>query len=207
MVITDRARARGRADLDVWRQVLRGGATAVQLRAKGDSDSALVSMGRRMAPMAERAGALFVVNDRPDIAVVVGASACHLGPDDLDLDQARRIVGDAMIIGFSAGSVDGARRAEHLGADYIGAGPVFLTDTKSDAGAPLGLAGLEAIVAATPLPVIAVGGIDARCAAACVEAGACGVAVVTAAVGAASIAPAVRLLRRCVDDAAARRDG
>lgn len=207
MVITDRARARGRADLDVCRQVLRGGATAVQLRAKGDSDGALVSIARGMLPMVAQAGALFVVNDRPDIAAVVGAGACHLGPEDLDVEQARRLVGDAMFIGFSAGSVDEARQAEGRGADYIGAGPVFLTDTKHDAGAPLGLAGLAAIVAATPLPVIAVGGINVRRAAACVEAGACGVAVATAAVGAASIAPAVRLLRRCVDAAVVGWDG
>ena len=207
MVITDRGRSRGRTEVDVCRQALRGGATAVQLRAKDDGDGALLRVARQVAAMAARSGALFLVNDRPDIAALSRAGGCHLGPDDLGVEQARQVAGDRLILGFSAGTVAAARQAEGQGADYLGVGPVFPTDTKSDAGAPLGLAGLEAIVHATSLPVVAVGGIDAASIASCIEAGACGAAVITAAVGAASIAPAVRRLRRLVDAALERRPG
>ncbi|MFQ5719102.1 MAG: thiamine phosphate synthase [Acidobacteriota bacterium] len=207
MVITDRRQSRGRTDLDVCRQALRGGATAIQIRAKEATDRELVATANEVVSMAARARAVVVVNDRPDVALLVGAWACHLGPEDLDLPAARRVAGAAMILGASAGTPGEARAAERAGADYLGVGPIFATGTKGDAGPPLGLAGLTGMVAATSLPVVAVGGISAETAGACVAGGACGVAVARAAAGAPSIGPAVRALRRIVDDALQRLAG
>lgn len=199
-LVTDRRLARGRGDEEVVTAALAGGVTAVQLRGKEMSTRELVAVGERLREITRRAGALFLVNDRLDVALAVEADGVHLGQDDLPLDRARRLAGRRFIIGISAENPREAQEAEAGGADYIGAGTVFPTGTKPDAGRPIGLDGLAAIVAAVKIPVVAIGGINAANAAAVLKTGATGIAVVSAIVAAADITAAAAELRHLLGD-------
>ena len=207
MVITDRRLARGRTHEEIVRQALRGGATSVQLRDKQAADEDLLISAGNILDLCRHAQALCLINDRLDVARLAGADGCHLGPEDLAISDARRIWPLPGILGFSAGSPEEAVQGAAAGADYLGVGPVFATGTKADAGEPLGPTGLSAVVEATGLPVVAIGGITPENAAACISAGASGVAVAAAIVGAATVAPAARRLRRAVDQALAAGAG
>lgn len=166
-----------RGPLLEWAEaVLAAGAHAVQLREKGMADRPLLDLARRVRALARRHGALFVMNDRPDLAVLAEADALHLGQDDLPVPEARRIVGPEMLVGLSTHSLDQIREAVGAGADYIGVGPVFATGTK---GYREGL-GIEYVRRAAPafaVPAVAIGGIRAENAREIVEAGAQAVAV------------------------------
>ena len=199
-VLTDRPIS-GRTHEDQAEAALRGGATAIQLREKSMPAGDIVAIGRRIAAICRRWNALFIVNDRADVAVECGAGGVHVGPDDLAVPAARRIVGDGRIVGASTGTVDGARRAQAEGADYLGVGSVFATSAKSDAGEPIDIAGLAEIIHAVTIPVVGIGGITADNAAAVLRAGAAGVAVITAVVGQDDIAAAARRLRERIDAA------
>lgn len=126
-----------------------------------------------------RAGALLIINDHADIAVAVGADGVHLGQDDLPLADARKVVGERLLIGISTHTREQALAAEAGGAGYIGFGPVFPTATK-DAGPLRGIDGLREVRSAVRIPVLAIGGITAANAEAVVAAGADGVAVISA---------------------------
>jgi len=182
-------------------QAIAGGATAVQLRGKALEGKALWSLGTRLALACKRAGVLFIVNDRVDVAIGCGADGVHLGPADLPVAVARRIGGDSFIIGASVGTVDEALRAQSDGADYLGAGSVFSTISKADADAPIGCKGLAAIVQASRLPVVGIGGITADHAADVLAAGARGVAVIGAVFGMLPVEQAAAHLRQVVDAA------
>ena len=144
--------------LDVVERCIAAGAGMVQLREKQFDDRELLECARSLREVCARGGALFVVNDRPDIALLSHADGVHLGQDDLSVAQARRIVGEGILVGRSTHSLEQAREAAREGADYIGAGPVFETSTK-DAGPLLGVEGLRGILAEVNLPVFAIGGI------------------------------------------------
>jgi thiamine-phosphate pyrophosphorylase len=197
-VITDRGQARGRDEATIVRAALRGGATAIQLRGKGQDARPLCELGRALLRETRAAGALLFVNDRLDVAQAIGADGVHLGQDDLPCADARRIAGPGLLIGVSAESPALARAAERDGADYLGTGSVYATSSKSDAGEPIGTAGLARVVAATKLPVVAIGGIGPANAAPCVAAGACGVAVISAVVGAEDPEAAARELAAAI---------
>lgn len=181
-VVTD-ARASGGHET-MARAALAGGARIVQLRDKTLSVAQLLPLAEKLRDMAHECGALFLVNDRVDLALACGADGVHLGPDDLPVSVARRLM-PQRIIGASCGGAEEARRAASEGADYIGAGAVFGTQTKADAGAPIGLQTLGEIVRATRLPVAAIGGIDASNIASVLRAGAT-MACVVSAISAAS---------------------
>ena len=141
------------------------------------------------------------------MAVAIDADGVHVGQDDLAAADARRIIGPHKIVGVSAASEEEARKAERDGADYIGAGTVFATASKPDAGAPIGTGGLARIAAAVRIPTVAIGGINAGNAAACIEAGAAGVAVISAVVSADDVSAAARRLRDVVETELRRRSG
>ncbi len=147
------------------------GATVVQLRVKGASTAALVELGEGMAQL----GVTFVVNDDVEAAIGLRADGVHLGQSDPGGARARAA---GLLLGRSVATLDQACAAD---GDYLGAGPVWPTPSKGDADPAIGLAGLRAICAAVDLPVVAIGGIDARNAADCIAAGAAGVAVIRAA--------------------------
>lgn len=153
-----------------------GGAAVVQLREKGLADRELATLARQVRRWTRRAGVLFIVNDRPDIARLVEADGVHLGQDDLSVKDARRIVGADALVGVSTHDVARVRQAVLDGASYLGVGPVFSSRTKTfDTLA--GLAFVRAAAAETSLPAFALGGIGPDNLAEVVAAGARRVAV------------------------------
>jgi thiamine-phosphate pyrophosphorylase len=140
---------------------LRGGADVLQLRHKKLARGELLALARRMREVTARSGALFVVNDHVDIAMLSKADGVHLGPDDLSIASARRISGDRLLIGASASTPETGRAAIVEGADYLGSGPAFATPIKSEKRVigPEGVAAISAM-AGSKVPVFAIGGID-----------------------------------------------
>jgi thiamine-phosphate pyrophosphorylase len=171
-------------DLEAGRAAVEGGATVVQLRLKDASTDQVVEAGRGFRELP----ATFVVNDDVDAALRLGADGVHLGRDD---EGAERAVAAGLLLGTSAASVAEAEESERKGAAYIGAGPVWATPSKPDADPPIGLGGLAGICRAVSVPVIAIGGINPINAAACIQAGAAGVAVVRAATDARALRAAI----------------
>ena len=195
-LVTDRALSLGRSTVEVVRAAIRGGVSCVQLREKGCSTREFMDEARLLKALLAGTGVPLFINDRLDVALAVGADGVHLGQNDLAIADARRLVGNRMIIGISAESVADAIRAEAEGADYIGASPVFTTPTKTDTAPPLGLDGLRAIRRAVQLPLVAIGGINADNAAQVLRAGADGLAVVSAIVSAPCPRTAAAALRQ-----------
>jgi thiamine-phosphate pyrophosphorylase len=173
-------------DLETARAAVGGGATVVQWRLKDVPTLDVVERGRATRSLCARDGVMFVVNDDVEAALMLGADGVHLGREDGGAERAKE---QGLLLGLSASSVDEAKAA--AAADYIGAGPVWETPSKADADPPIGLAGLHAICAAVTVPVIAIGGVDASNAAACIRAGAAGVAVIRAARDAAALRIAI----------------
>ncbi|MEX2465902.1 MAG: thiamine phosphate synthase [Gemmatimonadota bacterium] len=194
IVVTDTALARPHSVPDVVAAALRAGAPAIQLRNKGESARDLVQAGHELRALTRASGALLFVNDRIDVALVIGADGVHLGPDDLPVPAARALAPEGFLIGRSANDPEAARRAVADGADYIGCGTVFPTSTKADAGEVIGLTGLGRTAAAVGLPVIGIGGITEARAEAVAASGAAGVAVVGAVMDSTDVAETVRNL-------------
>jgi thiamine-phosphate pyrophosphorylase len=157
----------------------------VQLRAKELDTRAFLKTAKLLGDGLRELRVPFIVNDRVDIALACGAAGVHLGRDDMPCAEARKLLGRNRLIGVSASTVAEAEEAERLGADYIGAWPVFPTSTKVTGRPPLGLGGLRRIRGRVGVPVLAIGGITVSNASAVMAAGADGLAVVSAILSAA----------------------
>jgi thiamine-phosphate pyrophosphorylase len=181
-VITSSGLVPGRGHIEVADAAIEGGADVVQLRAPELSDHELLSVAAEIGRRCQRGQVLFVVNDRIDIAVAVGAGGAHAGQGDHPESASERL-GPRGVLGISVTTPEQAEAAERAGADYLGV-TVFATPTKAEA-VPIGLDGLRSIVEATSLPVVGVGGIDPSNVRKVLATGAFGVAVVSA-VGMAS---------------------
>lgn len=206
-IVTDRKASRGRDHMSMVRAALDGGADVIQLRDKDLSGRDLYALAREMASLVHASRARFIVNDRLDIALAAGADGVHLGQYDLPVAAARSLSPPSFIIGVSVGSVEEALAAERDGANYIALSPVFSTPTKDDAGPGHGLEVLREIKAAVKLPVIAIGGVNAGNVTEVVGAGADGVAVISAVLGADDVEAAARSMRELVIRAKASRAG
>jgi thiamine-phosphate pyrophosphorylase len=183
-VILDRGAARGRDLLDLLDAAVAGGCRMVQLRDKEWPSGRLLSLAERLRARCAAAGVTFIVNDRVDLALVVGADGVHLGQDDLPARAARPLLRPGMILGVSTHSVEQARAAQSDGADYIAVGSMFATPTKADfqlVGPDL----LRKLRGEIRVPLVGIGGITHDNVQAVVRAGADGVAVISA-VGAAA---------------------
>jgi thiamine-phosphate pyrophosphorylase len=198
-LITDRRIAGGRPILEIVRAAIAGGATVVQLREKEASTREMIELGRALLAITRAAGVPLIVNDRVDVALAIEADGVHVGQEDMPAALTRRLIGPHRILGVSAATVAEAEQAVRDGADYLGVGDVYGTPSKPDAGPPIGLEGLAAIARAVAIPVVAIGGITPENAAATIDAGAVGVAVISAIVGAPDPAAAARRLRQAVD--------
>jgi thiamine-phosphate pyrophosphorylase len=161
------------------RAAIAGGADAVQLREKDIPDSQLLAMAAELRELTDETGRIFIVNDRPDIAAIVGADGVHLGQHDLPIAETRHLLRPGAIVGRSTHSLEQARAAANEGADYISVGPIFPTQTK-DAGPPVGVELIRQVAQAVTLPIVAIGGITADNARSAIEAGASLVAVCSA---------------------------
>jgi thiamine-phosphate pyrophosphorylase len=169
----------GRACGAVVTALAAGGARIVQLRAKAVSDRVLFALAQEGLGAARAAGVLFLVNDRPDVALMLGADGLHLGQDDLPPAEARRMLGADAIVGWSTHSLDQIERAAGLPVDYVAFGPVFATTTKRDADPVVGLDRLRAARLLTARPLVAIGGLTQGNAGEAVAAGADGLAVIS----------------------------
>jgi len=185
-------------------EIAAGGANCIQLREKGIPDAIIFERAQLCRRVCDEAGCIFIVNDRPDIAVLSDADGVHVGQTDLPAAAARRIIGPDAILGVSATNLCDLAAAERSGADYVGIGAVFPTATKDIEAKGLGLIEEAAHIATRPL--LAIGGITAANAAAVIRAGADGVAVFSAVVSDADPRAATRRLGMIVDRALADRN-
>lgn len=190
MVLTDPRSARPLAD--VVEECLAAGATAIQLRDKTATGRELYARGLELRPAIRRHGALFVVNDRIDVAIALEADAVHLGPQDIPVAAARRIAPSRLLVGYSTDDPEQGRRAAAAGASYLGIGAVFGTRSKEGlAYEAIGAERVREVMEASGLPAVGIGGITPQNAAAVAATGA-GVAVLGAVLGAAEPADVVR---------------
>ncbi len=190
-VITD-TQLSGLPHHEVAEQALGGGAPMIQLRDKEGNLRSLYNEALIIQRLCRRQGALFIVNDRFDLALAVEADGVHLGQDDLPAQRVRPLLRPGMLLGISTHSVEEARAAEAAGADYIGFGPVFATGTKTETRPVVGVEGVRRVKAAVRIPLIAIGGITLETVADVIGGGADGVAVISAIVGSGDIATACR---------------
>ncbi|MDD4998461.1 MAG: thiamine phosphate synthase [Syntrophales bacterium] len=190
-LVTDR-RWLGRRSLDEdVEEALLGGVTLIQIREKEISSRAYLDLARKVKAVTDRYGVPLIVNDRIDIAMAVDAGGVHVGPDDLPVSFARRLLGPDKIVGASASSLEEALAFQAQGADYLGVGAVFPTATKKITE-KVDLETLARIKAAVRIPVAAIGGIDAGNAPAVMKTGVDGVAVVSAILNRPDIREATR---------------
>lgn len=183
-IVTDRVAARNRPLELIVEQVIRGGATIVQLREKETSEEEMIATGRRLHAITRKYNVPLVVNDNIRVTLAIDAEGLHIGQGDMSVRQARRRLGSHKILGVSAKSVEEALTAQQDGADYLGVGPIFETRTKKDAGEPIGIKTLSEIVKEVDIPVVAIGGIRTENVASVMRAGASGIAVISAIMGA-----------------------
>lgn len=191
-VVLDRGLLGDRDAVETTRLLLGAGVRWFQYRDKRSTDAEFAAALGRLGPLCRASGARLIVNDRVRLAAAACADGVHLGASDMAVAEARRLFGPGGIIGRSVHAAGEVRRAAEEGADYVGAGAVYPTSTKSDAHA-LGVEGLAAICSAGALPVVAIGGITRARVGAVLAAGAAGVAVASAVL--------------CVDDPAAEARG
>jgi thiamine-phosphate pyrophosphorylase len=201
-LVTDPELGRGRKLTEVVAAAVRGGVTLVQLRDKQAGGRALLETARALRSVLEPLGVPLIVNDRVDVAHAAGVG-CHVGQSDLPAAAARAILGPDAILGVSLDDPEQAHAIDPARVDYVAHGPFAATATKADAGGATGAEGLAATRRLTGLPLVAIGGIDARNAAAAVRAGADGIAVVSAIMAAAEPEGASRELRAAIDAARA----
>ena len=188
---------------DVARAACKGGAGCVQLREKDLDDGALLVRARRLVEIARPLGVDVIINDRPDIAVLAGATGVHVGQGDLGVGEVRRLAGDALLVGVSCSTVEMAKQAVRDGADALGLGPMFASGTKpKDALSGPGL--IDAVMRdpiASSLPHLAISGIDASNAGELAARGCMGVAVCGAVCGADDPEAAARELVEIMNSA------
>ncbi|MDR2186198.1 MAG: thiamine phosphate synthase [Treponema sp.] len=197
---TDRVLALGRPLAGAVEEAIAGGVTMVQLREKEASSREFYEIALELRALTRRHHVPLVIDDRLDIALAAGAEGLHIGQSDLPLAAARRLAGKDMFIGVSVSTVEEALEAERNGADYLGAGAVYPTGSKADAGEAVGLGRLAAICAAAKIPVVGIGGVNVDNAGAVIKAGAAGIAVISGILSQPSIGGAARGLRRVLDE-------
>ena len=166
---------------------LKGGVKAVQLREKDLETGALLKMARLLRDLTEKYNARLFINDRVDIALVVRADGVHLSRESIPAHAARKIAGNKFMIGVSTHSISEACEAEKEGADFITLGPVFRTPSKMRYGEPVGVNTLKEVKAKVSIPVFAIGGINVDVAKKVREAGADGVALISAILNAENV--------------------
>ncbi|GAD53599.1 thiamin-phosphate pyrophosphorylase [Halarchaeum acidiphilum MH1-52-1] len=202
-LVTQGSRSRGRATEDVVAAAIAGGVDVVQLREKGTTARERYHLGRALRERTRDADVTYLVNDRVDLAAAVDADGVHLGDEDLPVSAAREILGADAIVGRSVSSVESARHAVQAGADYLGIGAVYATDSKDvrEEHAEIGTEAVATIADAVDVPIVGIGGITAANAPDVIRAGADGVAVVSAITAADDPADATRELAAAVGGA------
>ena len=197
--VTDRHWLGDRTLYDVVRESLEGGVTFLQLREKDLDDENFYKEAVRLQEMAREYGVPFVVNDNVDIAVRMDADGVHVGQSDMEAGDVRALIGPDKILGVSAQTVEQAVLAEKRGADYLGVGAVFPTDSKDDA-VEVSHETLKAICEAVSIPVVAIGGITVNNTPELAGSGICGIAVISAIYGQKDIYQATVSLKKVTEE-------
>lgn len=200
-LVTDESLSTGRSTIETVEGAIRGGIDIVQLREKGTKARERYELGLELRDVTAAADVPLLVNDRVDLAASIDADGVHLGDDDLPIPAAREQLGEGAIIGRSVSTPEAARRAERTGADYLGVGAVFETNSKETdpEQSNIGLERVREIRETTELPLVGIGGIIPENAGRVVEAGADGVAVISAITAADDPERATRRLGAAVE--------
>ncbi|XXF80305.1 thiamine phosphate synthase [Myxococcaceae bacterium GXIMD 01537] len=183
-------------------RLLAGGGRVLQLRMKRTPMRQALAAARAVVAACRESGALCLVNDRVDLALLAGADGVHVGDEDLPPEAARELLGPHRVLGVTVRDAAMARAAQEAGADYVGLGPLFGTTTKQVAAPVLGLARFAEVVAACPLPVVGIGGVGLANIAQVAAAGAHCAAVVSDALLAEDVAGRVRQLTAAFESGA-----
>lgn len=209
-LVTQETLSPDRKTREIVEAAIAGGVDVVQVREKDAGAREQLKIARDLRSLTQDADVPLIVNDRVDVAKAADADGVHLGDDDLPVAEAREQLGEEAIVGRSVSTVAGAREAEAAGADYLGVGAVFATDSKDDLQDEeydIGLEPIEAIDEAVDVPMVAIGGITRDNASEVVRAGADGVAVISAITAADDPEAATRDLDGAVRDAKKTLEG
>jgi len=179
-ILTDIVLQNRFSHMELAKLAIRGGADTIQFRQKTGSTREMIQAAGDVKQVCAAKGVTFIVNDRVDVAIASDADGVHLGQDDFPIPLARKLLGKGRIIGGSAATMEEARKCLSDGADYVGFGPVYPTTSKDDAGPVGGISLLKGVVETIPLPIIAIGGVSPENTADVVQAGAHGIAVISA---------------------------
>ncbi len=188
--ITDTQLSRA-GNLSDIKSALAAGVEVIQYRRKDASTRAMFLEAMELGLVC-RGRAVFLINDRVDIALAVDADGVHLGQDDLPYKSARRLLGHQKVIGVTVHNATEAKEAEKLGANYLGVSPIFATETKRDAGKPAGLALIEEVKRVVKIPVVAIGGINLGNAPEVVRAGADAICAISAVITKQDVAAEIK---------------
>lgn len=197
--VTDRSWLKGRTLYEQVEEALQGGATFVQLREKELDEEAFLKEALEIKELCRRYQVPFVIDDDVELARKVDADGVHVGQDDMEAGNVRALLGEDKILGVSAQTVEQAVLAEQRGADYLGVGAVFHTDSKADAKA-VSYDTLKAICQAVKIPVVAIGGIGKGNVQELKGSGICGIAVISAIFGADHIREATAELKTLTEE-------
>ena len=179
-LVTDKALSLGRSNFEVIQKAVGGGVTLVQLREKEATTRAFYQEGLEIRGYLKTRNIPLIINDRIDIALALDADGVHLGQEDMPIDVARRILGPRKIIGASVFTLEEAKTAEAMGADYLGLSPIFLTETKPELVGQIGIGGIPSLKEGVQIPLVGIGSMSQANAYEAVKAGLDGVAVVSA---------------------------
>lgn len=194
-VVTDRSLMKSKSVEESVEKAILGGAGVIQLREKDITSRQFYETALKVKVVCDRLEAVFLINDRLDIAMAVDADGVHLGQKDLPVDVARKILGSGKIIGASTATVEEAKEAERLGADYIGVGAMFSTETKKDTRS-VSPELLKEICSSINIPAVAIGGLKLEKIKALKDTGVSGAAVVSAVVAQEDIKKAAEAMKK-----------
>jgi len=186
--------------IELTQKLCAGGARLLQLRVKALPAREFLAIAQEVRAICQRTGCLLIINDRADIALAVNADGVHVGQEDLPLPAARKVLGPGKLIGVSTHDPAQAIAAERGGADYIGFGPLFGTNTKATGYSARGIDQLREIRALVGLPIVAIGGITAERASSALAAGADAVAMISDVVLASDVTAKVREVLEAVKE-------
>jgi thiamine-phosphate pyrophosphorylase len=184
---------KGRKPLKIAEQMIQGGAEIIQLRCKERNNREFLAIAKDLKEICARKDIIFIINDSLEVALAVGADGLHVGQEDLPVVEARKLMPIDMMLGCSVTTLQEAVKAKKDGADYIGVGAIFATETKKSAQA-VGLGRITEVKRAADLPIVAIGGINDKNLSKVIKAGADAAAVISAIMGAEDIAKATREL-------------
>lgn len=194
LLVTDRHQTNGRPLIPLLQRVLTAGVPAIQLRERDLSARELVTLAREVQAVTASRGSQLLINDRIDVALALEEVGVHLRSNSLPVSVARQLLGAQRLLGISVHTVEEVLSVESQGADYIVLGPIYETASKQMFGPPLGIHTLEKACRLVRIPIIGIGGVTTARAREMRRAGAFGVAVITAVLGAADVESATREL-------------